>query len=413
MPSKSEVQQQAAGAALSAKRGETDPSKLKGASKQMYDDMTEKQLRDFAKTKHDNIPHKVEEGEIPSNVPDELQTLLDKYDESEIKIGMDVEQEHNRGNTDVVQSPLDTLKIVLAHMKEDPKYYTHLKAMEDKYSIKEGAVKDAFVAAQGFAKLEKNKESLAALMTLHKNPRSKEALDNFKVIAKKVLSGAEYKEIVVNMMGETKLPVKKFAPILDENQLKVGDKVKSKNMPNTQLWVSDVPKGKDYVFVVDKKNHENKMLVKDLVKEMGMPALSMSTTPGRAFDFEDHDADLKDAPAMKKECDLEGDVDDIEDKKDDLIFDEEMNEAEYKFKNSQTVKYNGKSWKVLSTTKDWVEIEDSRGYTKLIDFSDIKSFSNNTIVTEAESTRESEILERMSRVAGYEYGDSLFKVEGE
>jgi len=49
MPAKSKAQQKAAGAALSAKRGDTPRSKLKGASKQMVDSMTEKQLEDFAK----------------------------------------------------------------------------------------------------------------------------------------------------------------------------------------------------------------------------------------------------------------------------------------------------------------------------------------------------------------------------
>ena len=49
MPAKSKAQQKAAGAALSAKRGDTPKSKLKGASKQMVDSMTEKQLEDFAK----------------------------------------------------------------------------------------------------------------------------------------------------------------------------------------------------------------------------------------------------------------------------------------------------------------------------------------------------------------------------
>jgi hypothetical protein len=54
-------QQQAAGAALGAKRGETDPSELKGAAREMYDSMTEKQLRDFAKTPHEGLPEKVKE----------------------------------------------------------------------------------------------------------------------------------------------------------------------------------------------------------------------------------------------------------------------------------------------------------------------------------------------------------------
>ena len=49
MPAKSKAQQKAAGAALSAKRGDTPKSKLKGASKQMADSMTERQLEDFAK----------------------------------------------------------------------------------------------------------------------------------------------------------------------------------------------------------------------------------------------------------------------------------------------------------------------------------------------------------------------------
>lgn len=49
MPAKSKAQQKAAGTALSAKRGDTPKSKLKGASKQMVDSMTEKQLEDFAK----------------------------------------------------------------------------------------------------------------------------------------------------------------------------------------------------------------------------------------------------------------------------------------------------------------------------------------------------------------------------
>ena len=48
----------AAGAALAAKRGEIKKSSLKGASKQMANSMTEKQLRDFAKTKRKKLPAK-------------------------------------------------------------------------------------------------------------------------------------------------------------------------------------------------------------------------------------------------------------------------------------------------------------------------------------------------------------------
>lgn len=51
MPAKSKAQQKAAGAALSAKRGDTKKSELKGASRQMVDSMSEKELRDMASTK--------------------------------------------------------------------------------------------------------------------------------------------------------------------------------------------------------------------------------------------------------------------------------------------------------------------------------------------------------------------------
>jgi hypothetical protein len=56
MPAKSKAQQKAAGAALSAKRGEIKKSELKGASKEMADSMTEKELEDLASTKRKNLP---------------------------------------------------------------------------------------------------------------------------------------------------------------------------------------------------------------------------------------------------------------------------------------------------------------------------------------------------------------------
>jgi len=48
----------AAGAALAAKRGKRSKGSLKGASKQMAKSMSEKQLRDFAKTKRKKLPSK-------------------------------------------------------------------------------------------------------------------------------------------------------------------------------------------------------------------------------------------------------------------------------------------------------------------------------------------------------------------
>lgn len=56
MPAKSKAQQMAAGAALSAKRGERPRSELKGASRSMVDSMTEKELHDLASTKRKGKP---------------------------------------------------------------------------------------------------------------------------------------------------------------------------------------------------------------------------------------------------------------------------------------------------------------------------------------------------------------------
>jgi hypothetical protein len=56
MPAKSKAQQRAAGAALSAKRGETPKSKLKGPSRDMAETMSEKQLEELASTKRKGKP---------------------------------------------------------------------------------------------------------------------------------------------------------------------------------------------------------------------------------------------------------------------------------------------------------------------------------------------------------------------
>lgn len=56
MPAKSGAQQKAAGAALSAKRGDTPKSKLKGASRSMEESMSEKELEKMASTKRKGKP---------------------------------------------------------------------------------------------------------------------------------------------------------------------------------------------------------------------------------------------------------------------------------------------------------------------------------------------------------------------
>ena len=61
MPAKSKAQQKAAGAALSAKRGDTKVSELQGASRQMYDSMSESELEDYASTERSDLPDKVDD----------------------------------------------------------------------------------------------------------------------------------------------------------------------------------------------------------------------------------------------------------------------------------------------------------------------------------------------------------------
>jgi hypothetical protein len=56
MPAKSQAQQKAAGAALSAKRGKQKVGDLKGASRSMEKSMSEKQLDELASTRRKGKP---------------------------------------------------------------------------------------------------------------------------------------------------------------------------------------------------------------------------------------------------------------------------------------------------------------------------------------------------------------------
>jgi hypothetical protein len=62
MPAKSQAQQKAAGAALAAKRGEIPKAELKGASRGMYESMTEKELDELATAKHSKLPEHADNG---------------------------------------------------------------------------------------------------------------------------------------------------------------------------------------------------------------------------------------------------------------------------------------------------------------------------------------------------------------
>jgi hypothetical protein len=59
MPARSKKQQMAAGAALSAKRGKRSKGSLRGASKGMYESMSERELERTASTSRKDKPTRV------------------------------------------------------------------------------------------------------------------------------------------------------------------------------------------------------------------------------------------------------------------------------------------------------------------------------------------------------------------
>lgn len=61
MPAKSKAQQKAAGAALSAKRGDTGKDDLQGASRSMLESMTEDELEELASTSRKGKPDHVDD----------------------------------------------------------------------------------------------------------------------------------------------------------------------------------------------------------------------------------------------------------------------------------------------------------------------------------------------------------------
>ena len=93
-------QQQAAGAALAAKRGEISPSELKGASLEMYKSMSEKDLRDFAKTKHKGLPKK-KVSEQTVNPVDKVQLKNEKQKQKLLMLQRDILRKQKSGQLPV------------------------------------------------------------------------------------------------------------------------------------------------------------------------------------------------------------------------------------------------------------------------------------------------------------------------
>jgi len=70
---------------------------------------------------------------------------IDEFDMDELIMGMDVELEHGSesAETNVTNDdPVETLKIVIAHMKESDTYYTDLKKVEGESDTEDDTVND-------------------------------------------------------------------------------------------------------------------------------------------------------------------------------------------------------------------------------------------------------------------------------
>ncbi len=73
-------------------------------------------------------------GETTNNLQklaDEIEVDISKFDPKELKMGFQVEKEHMKdADINVIKKNSDILKIALAHLRENPKYYTLLKKVE-------------------------------------------------------------------------------------------------------------------------------------------------------------------------------------------------------------------------------------------------------------------------------------------
>lgn len=142
MPSVSKSQQRLMGQAYAYKKGDLKAKDLnpKYADdiKKLSKSMSKKKLKDFASTKHDNLPNKVEERILDFKSFNESVT----YDEKELKMGIKIEKEHNDVweeldnflTSNNLQMPFTEEefyeKIAKAHLRELPDYYSRLKIME-------------------------------------------------------------------------------------------------------------------------------------------------------------------------------------------------------------------------------------------------------------------------------------------
>lgn len=135
------AQQKAAGLALAAKRGEKDPDELQGPSKEMMK-MSEKDLEDFAKTKHKGLPMKKEENAIDEKV--RHQDLVDKY-------------EKLTGKKAPSGTSTQSLKLMITKAEREKKEETEVT---EKYDVKTAKSKMGKITVKSFDSLDDAKAHL-------------------------------------------------------------------------------------------------------------------------------------------------------------------------------------------------------------------------------------------------------------
>lgn len=146
-----------------------------------------------------------------------------------------------------------------------------------------------------------------------------------------------------------------------------------------------------------------------------LPASKQSGPNDEETPFDEMDPEFSDGVRVRREDttkdmvdmpdEYEDEVDEACSKDEDKVINPEdaeeiLDEGKYTFKAGQKLTYRNKPWTVVSSTRDWVEIEDKRGYTTTVDFDDITSFKGGTVMTEHEEALIENELSRMKRCMG-------------
>ena len=190
-----------------------------------------------------------------------------------------------------------------------------------------------------------------------------------------------------------------FAPVLDVNQVN-----------EVYTWRT-TKSGDGFKWSVVKIEHGKKEELVDsgeaTSRAIAVSAAKKSKMKFKKLHEEANEPTVKQVDNSEIEDMKEKDVDEGCDKgkikdEDELISPEDaedqLDEAKFTFKANQSITYRNKTWTVKKSTRDWVEIEDKRGFTQIVDFDDIKTFKGNTLMTEAEEEIFEAEMARMNRL---------------